>query len=244
MPEAVVVLDRKQNFDLHNRAAQALNVNTGRVDPCGEPLSLDIRYASGQPVPPAELPIERALLRGERVLGAELAIVGPTQRWIPIVASATPVLIDGEIAGAVGVFQDISQLKELERQREEWTSIVAHDLRQPVNTIAFALEALVARDPAETKESRLLERIRRAVQSLERMIGDLLDASRLESHRLEIEREAVDVRAMLEEVWTSVAELRDRHVRLDVPASTPQVFADQVRLADLAEPAVECRQVR
>ena len=50
--------------------------------------------------------------------------------------------------GAVVVFEDITPQKELERLRTEWSSIVAHDLRQPLNAIAVHAQLIAMGAPA------------------------------------------------------------------------------------------------
>ena len=60
----------------------------------------------------------------------------PDGREVPVLLSVAPVLRrDGQLEGVVVGYEDISILKELQRLREEWASIVTHDLRQPLNVI-------------------------------------------------------------------------------------------------------------
>lgn len=230
MPEPVIVLDAEGRVALQNRPALALAHETGELDPSGRPLSHDLRFPSGERVPAAALPHYRALRSGERVLGTELVMVKDDRR-VPVVASAMPVRIDTQIVGSVASFQDVSALKELERQRQEWISIVAHDLRQPISTIGLVTERLLQADPESLAHDReSLARVQRAVDKLERMIGDLLDASRLSAQRLTIEREPLNLRAALEDVVTTVPELRANPVQLSFPDYTPWISADRMRI--------------
>ena len=182
-------------------------------------------------MPAAEQPHFRALLSGEAVLGTEF-VIEKKDRRVPVIASATPVRLDSEKVGAVAVFQDISVLKELERQREEWTSIVAHDLRQPISAISLAAEGLSLRGPAEVPPRALetLVRIQRSADKLRRMTDDLLDASRLEAQRLTVERAPVNLRALLEEVTGTVPELAGHPVYTRFPDATPWISADHGRI--------------
>src|SRR4030095_7355880 len=139
-------------------------------------------------VPFDELPVVRALEHGETVTGKEFLLVARGGRLVPVIAGAAPVRDEaGRITGAAAVVQDITALKELERLREEWTSIVAHDLRQPVGVITPSAETLFRRrEDIPEKDRKALERIRNASIMLDRMIGDLLDASRIEARRLSL----------------------------------------------------------
>src|SRR5690606_33547465 len=118
---------------------------------------------------------------------------------IPILGGAAPIRdASGAVTGAVVAFQDITSSKELERLRAEWGSVVAHDLRQPLNTIVLFAQHILRRErDADTR--RAAERVVAAGQRLSRMIGDLMDLSRLDARRLELSRRGVDVAALVRE---------------------------------------------
>ena len=95
----------------------------------------------------------------------------------------------GKLVGLRGTSQDITRLKTLERLKEEWTSVVAPDFRQPIGVITMSAEMLPDHPGDVTKpESASVYHIRSAARSLNRMVSDLLDMSRLEANRLSLER--------------------------------------------------------
>lgn len=196
LPEGVIVVDSESTIVLRNRVAAALARRSGLVGHPEDRL-YDIRDPSGAPVPFERTPANRAL-RGEALVGVEYVIVGPDGRVMPVLVSATPLVTDGEPAGAAIVFQDIRALKELERLREEWTSVVAHDLRQPIAVVELTVDGLLRglADAAPERTLRGLERIKTASGRLGRMIDDLLDASRIESRRLTVQPRLVDLAAL------------------------------------------------
>jgi len=51
----------------------------------------------------------------------------------------------GELQGVVAVIQDVSLMKQMERMREEWTSVIAHDLRQPLSVMLLTAANSAAR---------------------------------------------------------------------------------------------------
>jgi PAS domain S-box-containing protein len=175
-----------------NRAVEAL---FGRrfVPGAGMAQHLDqLRDDKGWPLDADEL-LPRRALAGETVVGVERICVQPDGREVPLWVSAVP-LRDrgGEVSGALVVYEDISTMKQLEQLREEWTSIVAHDLRQPIAIVglqAHALARSVAPDDSVGQER--LEHIHAAVAQINRMIADLLDVSRLETKHLELNRRDV-----------------------------------------------------
>jgi signal transduction histidine kinase len=95
------------------------------------------------------------------------------------------------------VFQDLTAIKQLELWRNEWTAMVAHDLSQPVAMISVAAQFLHQELDTVPSIRRWVDDIISDSQRLERMIADLLDESRIETGRLRLRRERVDVAALV-----------------------------------------------
>ena len=91
--------------------------------------------------------VQMRALRGEVTRAAEAILCLKDGSAVPVLLNAAPVRNENEkIVGATVVVQDIARLKELERLREEWASIIAHDLRQPVSAIAIGTAITAPRD--------------------------------------------------------------------------------------------------
>lgn len=113
------------------------------------------------------------------------------------------VISDHYPAGATMIVQDLSTLKELEHLREEWASVVAHDLQQPISVIVLRSDLLLQEGITGPQEDDVRE-IRSAAKRLSRMVNDLMDASQLETSRMRITLDRLDlgqlVRAVVERV--------------------------------------------
>jgi PAS domain S-box-containing protein len=232
MPEGVVILDGAGRIVMTNRAVSSF-VSEGAGDAEPEAPILDLLQPNGCPLLAAELPAARALERGESSVGLELSLRDAHGAVVPVLVSAAPIRADdGAITGATLLVQDITRLKELERLREEWASVVAHDLRQPVSAISLSVESLKAMSAPEIPErsARAIARIRSAATRLGRMVDDLFDASRIEAHRLSVSPRAVDLCAL---VSTLVEGLRaatgDHEIVVDVPGGQ-SAFIDPDRI--------------
>jgi signal transduction histidine kinase len=132
----------------------------------------------------------------------------------------------------VVVFQDISALKDLERVRQEWTAVVAHDLRQPI-TIILGYARLLAQEmmPGPPRVRAQLEHVLASSRQLIRMIEDLLDVSRIDAHRLTLEHQMVDLPTLVRKVVDRLGEITtDRDVRVCVTAGVPPLRADAGRI--------------
>ena len=114
--------------------------------------------------------------------------------FVPVEVSAK-ILPDGRWQGIV---RDITERKELDRLRDEWAAVVAHDLRQPVHTVALAIELLDQLNGSQRseKERAVLDRMRSASKKLDRMIGDLSDTSSIAAHQLSVACDDIDLTAV------------------------------------------------
>ena len=231
-PTAIIFVDARTGQVLSNPVTSEmmgrhLTPEGGTAQYVGQILD-----TSGRVVPLDELPSSRAL-RGESVLDQDYVVAQTGGRQIPVRLSAAPVRDNtGQILGAVVVAQDISALKELERLREEWTSIIAHDLRQPVTVISGYADLLARQAdnyPAPMKTR--IEHIVTSTNQLKRMIADLLDVSRIEARRLQLERRTVDLVALVREVIERAVQVAEDHpIRVSAVDSLPCEGVDPGRI--------------
>ena len=222
MPDPVLLHEPSGRLQAMNQAAAALGCDAaGRVDPFGNPLPIDLRRADGAVLAEEEWPAVRALRHRRATFREELLVRRRDGASTPVSASAAPVYdAGGAIVGAMVMLQDVSAEKELARLRDEWNAIIAHDLRQPVTTIALSAQSLRKFHGADltAPEKRIVERIDGSARRLKRMIDDLLDASRIESHRLSVEPREVDLGTVVDAVTTELADAlagRDLEVRVE-----------------------------
>jgi PAS domain S-box-containing protein len=203
MPEGVLVANACGELILRNRAADALGFKASCIvlEDVVERACV-LLSPSGAPLPRDQHPLFRVLRGGEeRVDSVELAAALCDGSRVPVRVSAKRIPLPPEAPGALLVVQDIRALKEIERLREEWAAIVAHDLRQPISTVALGASLLMDRckDLGHTSDApALVERIQRAAWRLGRMTEDLLDISRIEARQLQVERAPIDMAEIVE----------------------------------------------
>jgi signal transduction histidine kinase len=124
---------------------------------------------------------------------------------------------------------------ELARRREAQAAFlagVAHDLRNPLSPLKVAASVLAERTPELPAEVRgLLRIVGRQVDHMDRIVGDLLDVTRIEAGRLELRLERVDVCAMAAEAVELFRPTAVRNeLRLALPSRRAAVQGDPVRL--------------
>jgi signal transduction histidine kinase len=125
------------------------------------------------------------------------------------------------------------EAESLAQTRADVLGIVAHDLRNPLNAIGAATQVLLELDISSVERERMLGVTRRAVRRMNRLISDLLDATRLQAGRLTLDLSDVDVREIVWEVDEMCRhEAEERRVRLEtvVPEREYWVRADEGRV--------------
>jgi len=213
MPEGVVVLNTRGEVTLENQPLGSF-AHDGPRDAHDRLPAVHLSLPSGERLSPADLPVARAVIDGEVTVGRELVARGPGNKPVPLIVSAAPILThDGSPDGAVMVCQEVSAVRALQRVREEWASIVAHELRQPISVITVRC-SLLLRGHLSSEQRDSLEQIARSVHSLGRMVTDLMDASLLESDRLRVTLERIDIGELLRDVVrrTPLAAARTRTI--------------------------------
>lgn len=128
---------------------------------------------------------------------------------------------------------------EATKARDEVLAIVAHDLRNPLNTIAMQGALLRRRaQPRAGSEANAGETIQRAAARMARLIQDLLDVSRIEAGHLALAQAPLPARSFISECVESqrpLAEAACIELRVDLPDELPELWADRDRLSQVLE---------
>jgi len=215
MPEAMMVARPPSGTIVASNAA-AQRMFGIRLDRDLRPMLVDqLRVAFTTNGPEQEMPISRAMMSGEVVTGVELTVTLPDGSAVPVVASAAPLFTeDGEIDAVVGVFQDVRPLKEAERLRDEFISVVSHELRSPLTPIRGFAQVVardLTREGGHEQHVAWLNTLQTQVDRMTRLVDDLLDVSRLRAGRLRIRRTDCDLVAICRAVADSRQASSDDH---------------------------------
>ncbi|WP_437963900.1 AAA family ATPase [Sorangium sp. So ce260] len=117
-------------------------------------------------------------------------------------------LLSDQIAIALENARLYREAQHAVRLRDEFLSVASHELRTPVTSLRLDLQALLRRDrhTSEERHGRVLQRMDRQVHRLVRLIEDLLDVSQLDTGRLELHVEPVDLAKVVNDVLERLAE--------------------------------------
>jgi len=151
----------------------------------------------------------------------------------------TPIVDEiGSIAGAVGLFSDITQMERLEKTRRDYVSNVSHELRTPLTAMRALIEPL--KEGMVTEEAdrqRYYEIILREILRLSRLINDQLELSRLQSGTLAIQKSVMALDDVVYDVCDRYGTIAAEH-GLELKVETdftqcPPVYANADRVEQM-----------
>jgi len=147
--------------------------------------------------------------------------------------------IASRVALAVDNARTHEGLERAVRARDEVLGIVAHDLRNPLNTIVLGAQGLRRGTEPERRDQRTSETIYRAAMRMNKLIQDLLDVARLEGGRsLSITPKTVLAASVLAEAverQQAATDASDRVFTVDAEGVSPNVWADRNRLLQVLD---------
>jgi two-component system phosphate regulon sensor histidine kinase PhoR len=235
MLEGLLLLDRNRKIYLANRAFK--NLFNLKIELRGKTIMEALRLHEL-----AEL-VERVEAE-KQVFEYELKLPELSARWLQVNAAVISNSA-GEREGTILVFHDLTRLKQLEHTREEFVANVSHELRTPLSLIKGYVETLLdgaRNDPAIAE--RFLKIIERNTQRLDLLIQDLLTISALESERIKLNLQPVELRPLVGKIFTDLqAKAENKNVSLvnEVPELTATADTNRIDqvLANLVDNAIK-----
>lgn len=117
----------------------------------------------------------------------------------------------GDVTGSVALVQDISESARLEQLRRDFVANVSHEFRTPLTVIRGSLEALVDGTVEKSEDvQRYQQRMLSETRVLERLVGDLLELSRLQSGKITINREKIHIPSLLADAVKSLQTIAEK----------------------------------
>jgi PAS domain S-box-containing protein len=149
------------------------------------------------------------------------------------VKSAPILSTNQDLLGFVGTIEDITEIRAIEQMKNEFISIVSHELRTPLASIRGSLGLLASdalkNDPGTAKH--MLDIAAIETERLVRLVSDILDLERLESHNVLLDKQWCDANTLLQQSVEVLQPLADeKQIALCVSASPVQLWAAPDRI--------------
>jgi len=229
MLDGLVVVDDRRRVRMMNREfRRAFGLEEAEAD---QPLLELIRHAS----------IDRLVLEAIRTREPQRESIrmsrGPSEgREIEV--SAVPLGENSvQMEGAVVLFHDVTQLRQIEEMRRDFVANVSHELRTPLSIFRGYLETLLD-DPQQPPGEllRILEIMERHSDRLNALVEDVLSLARLESPGMELNLAEVNLAELLHAImrdWEKQFAAKQLKSHLNFPGDLPHLQADESRLQEV-----------
>jgi signal transduction histidine kinase/ActR/RegA family two-component response regulator len=233
--DAVFVLDSRFRILDANLAARALMPGLRRVQkrPLADALPELSRYLPAQPA------------IGWTASGIRLGSAGAERFWDMHVL---PLIDQGATLGTLVRLTDVTerrcleeellrqaqQLAAADRRKDEFLAMLGHELRNPLAPLRNAVLLLRRLGPPDPHVQRCTELIERQVKAMTRLVDDLLDVSRITSGKIKLQRETVDLAAVVArgvEMTRPLIDARGQVLKVTLGPEPVRLEADPTRLA-------------
>jgi len=227
MFEGLMVVDEKRRVILMNLSLRKLFLVD--FDPEQKASIEVIRNPQIQDI------VDRIIKNRQLLVSEEVDISYPQSKILRI--NAVPIIRDNTLMGAVLVFHDITQVRKLERTRQDFMANVSHELRTPVTSIKGYSETLLEgglEDKDRAKE--FINIIHQNSSRLESLINDLLDLAAIESNKMTISLTPLDIKPILKRcVGIFEKSIKDKGLSLSIHLSDniPKILADEKRITQV-----------
>ena len=198
-----------------------------------------------------ECPMAR-VVAGEvpEVTNGEVVLLRPDGSRITVIVNIRPLKdANGRVIGAINCFYDITERSRMEqllkqqadtlagmnRRKDEFLAMLSHELRNPLAPAVNAVQGL-AKLGVTRQQQKLLTIAERQLAQLTRLVGDLMDASRIGSGRVELQLEDVCVNDAVETAVQTVrhmVEERGQELTVELPSEPVFVRADAARIEQI-----------
>lgn len=128
------------------------------------------------------------------------------------------------------------ELREADRRKDEFLATLAHELRNPLAPVGYAVRLLRLKGPASPQVERAADLIDRQVKAMSRLIDDLMDVSRINQGKIQLRKSSVPLASILQDAIDTarpvIDELRHELVA-ELPARSLTLEGDATRLAQV-----------
>ena len=131
----------------------------------------------------------------------------------------------------IAVIEDISPRKTMERQKDEFLSVVSHEMKTPLTTLKMLSQLTRRRlERSGALDTQQTRRMESSIARMERLINDLLDSGRIESGQLTLRFEPCDLVELCRNAAEEQGELNERAIRLALPRAPLIAEVDAERI--------------
>lgn len=230
--EGLITIDEKAKVVLINsKAIQLLELDEQKV-PVGSSVSsvLAIYNQQDKLLPVGQTPAV-VTLKSAAAVSDVFGFHKKDGSKLLIDVSASPVVVEGKVAGAIMTLRDVTKEKEIDRMKTEFISLASHQLRTPLSAIRWFTEMLLAGDAGKLKpeQADFAQNISDSTDRMIALVNALLNISRIESGRIMIAPKPTDLRELVSGIVNDLkakTEEKKQSLIISVHADLPKINLD------------------
>ncbi|MFA5114758.1 MAG: ATP-binding protein [Candidatus Omnitrophota bacterium] len=227
MFEGVIVINESEEIILMNPSLRKLFLVDG--DPYGKKLLEIIRNIAVKDL------ADKILKDKQRLATKEIPVGIPEEKILKV--NGVPIIRNDKLEGAILVFHDITELRRLEKIRQDFVANVSHELRTPIASIKGYAETLLEGALEDKENAReFVNIIHQNSNRLASLINDLLDLSKIESGKMKMSFAPLDPTVLIRRAATVIenqAEAKSIALNTELPSGLPKVKADETRFSQV-----------
>jgi NtrC-family two-component system sensor histidine kinase KinB len=228
LSDAILVCDAEGRIQLLNRSAEELlgiqegNVLEKPIDAViSEPRIIALFHPQEEAAGPG-VPYIQFAHKGRQIY---------LRPRISVIRSAA-----GVARGTVAILQDVTQFKELDKMKSDFMAAVSHEFRTPLTSINMSVDILRQKilGPLTDRQEEMLNASKQDCDRLTKLVRDLLQLSKLESGKIELREDLLDIRQVVESAIQSYSlPFREKGVALvvTIPEKIPRFIGDETQFS-------------
>jgi PAS domain S-box-containing protein len=238
--DGVVAIDKAGKVIFTNRAAEEmLGLKTSEM--IGRPYQevLQTETENSEKITEDKTPIYQALNFGKKVItdatedksNTILYYARKSGAKFPVAITAAPVILNNQTIGAINVFRDVTIERQVDKAKSEFVSLASHQLRTPLTAIRWYSEYLIGGKAGKLtkKQMEYMNEVYNGNQRMIKLINMMLNISRLEAGKIQVNKVSVDIEKLFEEIIKEQrfeAEAKKQKIIFESKDKLPQIFTD------------------
>ena len=211
MPVGVVITDSEGNILQTNKQfITILGRDAIKGTKIGQDTVDSITDFYHKKIPASQWPLAQALATGKSMTKKEytLAKDNDNNTYLQVSASVIRNKV-GKTIAAVSVVSDITQLKEIDKRKDEFINMASHELKTPLTSLRLYIDSLLKNRGSD--QVKTLKSIKLQTEKLQQLIADLLDVSRIQTGKMIFSMDKFDINDLIKETIKDMQKTTTKH---------------------------------